>query len=319
MEGNDILYIVVPCYNEEEVLLVTVAQIKHKLESLIERKVVSSESRILFIDDGSKDNTWELIKSYYIESDGLVSGIRLAANVGHQNALLAGLYTASDVCDVTITIDADLQQDINAIDSFLDKYYRGCDIVYGIRNTRDSDRFLKKTTALFFYKLMASLGVTITKNHADYRLMSKGAIQALKSYKEVNLFLRGIIPMLGFQTDMVYFDVKDRFAGTSKYTLSKMVALALNGITSLSIRPIRAIALIGGLTFIISVIIAIYHVILFFLGSIPIQGWTTITLSIWALGGLQLIALGVVGEYIGKIYLETKERPKFIIWETLGK
>ena len=212
-----------------------------------------------------------------------------------------------------------MQQDIGAIDCFLQKYYEGSDIVYGVRNTRETDKILKKASAALFTKTMAALGAKIIKNHADYRLLSKNAILALMQYKEVNLFLRGILPTIGFKTDIVHFDVQDRFAGTSKYTLAKMVSLALNGITSFSIRPIRIIALVGILTFLVSLIIAIIHVILYFLGGIPIQGWTTTVISIWIIGGLQLAAIGIVGEYIGKTYYESKERPKFIIWEFLNQ
>jgi len=309
----DVLYIVVPCFNEEEVLPVAAERLGGKLLSLIEREVVSPKSRILFVDDGSKDNTWEIISGLHSVKNSLVSGLRLASNVGHQNALLAGLYKAVEVCDVTITIDADLQQDIDAIDSFLDKYYEGNDIVFGIRSNRRSDTLFKKTSALFFYKTMSAFGVKINKNHADYRLLSKKAILALMDYKEVNLFLRGIIPLVGFKTDVVYFDVKDRFAGKSKYSLAKMTALAFNGITSFSIRPIRAIALVGLLSFLVSIIITIYHLWFYLFGGIPVEGWTTVVISIWALGGLQLVAIGIVGEYIGKTYLETKERPKFTV------
>ena len=319
MLKNDVLFIIIPCFNEEQVLTNAAQQLKQKLLLLVESGKVSPQSKILFVDDGSTDTTWDLISDIH-EKDNAFSGIRLATNAGHQNALLAGLYKASEICDVTITIDADLQQDINAIESFLEKYYSGCDIVYGIRNTRKTDGIFKKTSALLFYKIMSILGVKIIKNHADYRLLSKKAILALKQFKEVHLFLRGIIPAIGFKTDVVYFDVKDRFAGTSKYTLGKMISLALNGITSFSVKPIRFITLAGFLTFTISLIISIYYLVQHFLGTIPLmQGWTTTVLSIWMIGGLQLLAIGIIGEYIGKSYFESKERPKFIIWEFLNK
>jgi len=316
---KDTLYIIVPCYNEEMVIAEAASRLRQKLLKLIENERISNHSRILFVDDGSKDSTWEIISKLHNQSDSFVSGLRLASNVGHQNAILAGLYSAAEVCDITITIDADLQQDVDAIDSFLEKYHEGNDIVFGIRNTRKTDSLLKKSSATLFYNIMSALGVKIIKNHADYRLLSKRAILTLMQYKEVNLFLRGIIPLVGFKTDVVYFDVKERFAGTSKYTLGKMVTLALNGITSFSVKPIRLITSIGFFTFIVSIIVSIVHLVIHILGGIPIQGWTTVILSIWVLGGLQLVAIGIVGEYIGKTYLETKERPKFVVWEFLDK
>ena len=317
MNNKEILYIIVPCYNEEEVLVDTAKQLSQKLLSLIDSGTVSPDSRVLFVDDGSKDNTWTLISGFHGEPDSVISGLRLTANVGHQNALLAGLFSAAGLCDITITIDADLQQDINAIDSFLEKYFNGNDIVYGVRNTRKADSFFKKASASLFYNIMKLLGAKVVKNSADYRLLSKKAVLALSHYKESNLFLRGILPLVGYQSDIVYFDVQKRLAGTSKYTLSKMLSLALNGITSFSVKPIRAIMMLGMISFLVSFIIAIVHAILYFLGHIPTPGLTTIVLSIWALGGLQLVAIGVIGEYIGKTYIETKERPRYEIWEFL--
>jgi len=317
MTGKSILYIIVPCYNEEEVLVESANKLSEKLLSLIKNDRVSPESKVLFVDDGSTDNTWNMISGFNKEQDSVVSGLRLAANAGHQNAILAGLFSAVEFCDITISIDADLQQDINAIDLFLDKFDAGNDIVYGIRNTRNTDSFFKKATASLFYNIMSSLGAKIIKNSADYRLLSKRAIHALMQYNESNLFLRGILPTIGYNSDVVYFDVQKRTAGTSKYTLGKMFSLALNGITSFSIKPIRAIMLIGVISFIVSLIIAIVHAILYFTGYIPTPGLTTIVLSIWALGGLQLVAIGIVGEYIGKTYTETKRRPRYEIWEYL--
>ena len=318
MNKNDILYIIVPCYNEEEVINQSSKVLSEKLLSLISNKKISGKSKILFIDDGSTDSTWDKLQKLYQENS-YVSAIRLAANSGHQNAILAGLFKASGFCDVTITIEVDLQQDINAIDEFLEKYYSGCDIVYGVRNTRKTDGLFKKASALFFYKLMSLLGVKITKNHADYRLLSKKVILALMQFKEVNLFLRGIIPTIGFKTDVVYFDVQERKAGTSKYTMRKMTALALNGITSFSIKPIRIITLIGFLTFLMGIGFSIYYLVQYITGnSSLIPGWVTTVLSIWLIGGLQLLSIGIIGEYIGKSYFETKERPKFIIWEFLN-
>jgi len=258
-----------------------------------------------------------LISSFFIAPGSVSAGLRLAANVGHQNAIIAGLFNAAPFCDVTITIDADLQQDINAVDIFLEKYQNGCDIVYGVRNTRKTDSFFKKATATLFYGIMKALGAKIVKNSADYRLLSKKAINALMEYKESNLFLRGIVPIVGFKTDVVYFDVQKRTAGTSKYTLGKMLSLALNGITSFSITPIRVIMAIGAISFIASLIIAIVHVVLYFTGYIENPGWTTVVISIWALGGMQLVAIGVIGEYIGKTYIETKRRPRYEVWEFL--
>ena len=315
MSNKEILYLIVPCYNEEEVLADTAKQLTQKLGTLIEDGIISPDSRILFVDDGSIDNTWGMIYDLHNEQSSAISGLRLATNVGHQNAILAGLFNAVEYCDITITIDADLQQDINAIGHFLDKYHEGNDIVYGIRNTRNTDSFFKKATASLFYGIMKLLGAKIIKNSADYRLLSKKAIVALMQYNETNLFLRGILPLVGFKSDVVHFDVKKRLAGTSKYTLAKMFSLALNGITSFSVKPIRAIMAIGVISFLASLIIAIVHAVLYFMGQIPTPGLTTIVLSIWALGGLQLVAIGIVGEYIGKTYIETKRRPRYEIWE----
>ena len=311
MKGNETLYIVIPCYNEQEVLPETHRRLHEKLDSMIGEGLVSKKSRMVFVDDGSKDATWELIRQFY-EEDELTLGIRSSRNRGHQNTLLGGLLTVANDCDMVISMDADLQDDIGVMDEFVRKYYGGCDIVYGVRASRRKDTFFKKVTAEAFYRLLNAMGVEVVFNHADYRLMSRRAIMALSEYKEVNLYLRGMIPMIGFKTDIVEYERAERFAGESKYPFSKMLALAVNGITSLSVRPIRMITGLGIALFIISIILLVYYTIGYFLGR-TIHGWATLVVSIWALGGLQLLAIGVIGEYIGKIYLETKGRPRFIV------
>jgi glycosyltransferase involved in cell wall biosynthesis len=305
------LYLVIPCYNEEEVLPETSKQLLAKMESLISRGLISDKSRIVFVNDGSKDKTWEIIERLHTENS-MYQGVKLSRNRGHQNALLGGLMTVKDHCDMTISLDADLQDDIDAIDEMVQKYYEGCDVVYGVRNARDTDTFFKKTTAEGFYKIMNLMGAEITFNHADYRLMSRRALNGLESFGEVNLFLRGIVPMVGYKSDCVYYARKERFAGESKYPLKKMLAFAMEGITSLSIKPIRMITSLGVIIFIISIIMIIYCLVRHCMGA-TIQGWTSTTISVWAIGGLQLLSIGVIGEYIGKVYLETKHRPKFII------
>ncbi|MEA5011786.1 MAG: glycosyltransferase family 2 protein [Angelakisella sp.] len=307
----DTLKIVVPCYNEEEVLPETSKRLRQKLEDLIAQGTVTPQSRILLVNDGSKDRTWELICGLHQECE-LFEGIKLAHNRGHQNALLAGLMTAKESADVTISMDADLQDDINAIDRFLEEYYNGCDIVYGVRNSRETDTFFKRTTAQGFYKLMSFMGADVVYNHADYRLMSRRALEGLSQFGEVNMFLRGIVPMIGYKTATVEYSRGERFAGESKYPLSKMLNFAMDGITSLSVRPIRFITLLGFLLFSISILMLLYFLIRHFTGH-TVAGWTSIVVSVWAIGGLQLLAIGVIGEYLGKIYLETKHRPKFII------
>jgi len=309
------LFLVIPCYNEEEVLGETSRQLLEKMTSLINAEKISTDSIICYVDDGSKDNTWELITKLHSENP-IFRGIKLSRNRGHQNALLAGLMTIKEECTMAISLDADLQDDISAIDEMVEKFNDGCDIVYGVRSARKTDTFFKKTTAQGYYKLLKLMGVDITYNHADYRLMSKRAIDSLESFKEVNLFLRGIVPMIGFKSNIVTYERHERFAGKSKYPLKKMLAFAFEGITSLSIKPIRMITSLGFLIFTISIIMMIYFLIRHFTGA-TIQGWTSIALSVWAIGGLQLLAIGVVGEYVGKIYLETKSRPKFIIDEYL--
>ncbi len=305
------LYLVIPCYNEEEVLPFTTSRISEKMRALISSGKITSDSRVVLVDDGSKDKTWELIEKYHAENE-LFCGIKLSRNKGHQNALLAGLMTVADECDATISLDADLQDDIDAIDAMLEKYEQGCEIVYGVRNDRKKDTFFKKTTAQGFYKIMRMMGADIIYNHADYRLMSRRAIHELEGFKEVNLFLRGIVPMIGFKTDSVYYARGEREHGESKYPLKKMISFAIDGITSLSVKPIRMICSLGLIILTVSLIMLIYSIVQYFCGHTE-PGWASLIVSVWAIGGLQLFAIGVVGEYIGKIYLETKARPKFIV------
>ena len=309
-----ILYVVVPCYNEEEVLPETSKQLREKYLELKEQ--ISPLSRIVFVNDGSKDKTWEIICKLH-EEDPCFSGINLSRNRGHQNALLAGLMTVKKYCDVAISMDADLQDDINAINEMLNKYEKeGCDIVYGVRRKRNKDTFFKRFTAESFYKFMNTMGANTVYNHADYRLMSKRALEGLSEFHEVNLFLRGIVPMIGYKTDAVYYERKERFAGESKYPLKKMLSFAMEGITSLSVKPIRWISFIGLGVFLVSIIMLIWSIVGYFRG-ITIPGWASLMVSIWGIGGLVLLALGIVGEYIGKIYLETKGRPRYIVDEFL--
>ncbi len=314
---KDILYIVVPCYNEEAVLPETAKRLKAKMESLIESGKINEKSRVMFVNDGSKDKTWEIIKELSF-SDRLFTGLNLSCNKGHQNALLAGLMTAKDRSDVTVSMDADLQDDINAVDAMLEEYYSGCDIVYGIRSSRKKDTFFKRVTAEGFYKLMNFFGVETVFNHADYRLMSKRAIEGLAQFKEVNLFLRGIVPMIGYRCSSVYYERDVRFAGESKYPFKKMIAFALEGITSFSTKPIRYITLIGFLIFVVSLAMIIHFIYRWAVGA-TVSGWASVICSVWAIGGLIMLALGVIGEYIGKIYIEAKARPKYIIENDLEK
>ena len=311
MTGNDILYLVIPCYNEEAVLPETARQLLEKMNSMFERGMISRESKIMFVNDGSKDKTWEIIEELH-RSNPIYSGVKLSRNKGHQNALLAGLMTAKEKADMTISLDADLQDDVDVIDKMVEKYYEGNDVVYGVRSARKTDTFFKKFTAQGFYKIMQAMGVEIVYNHADYRLMSRRALEGLAQFKEVNLFLRGIVPLIGYRSDVVTYERHERFAGESKYPLRKMLAFATDGITSFSIKPIRLITTFGILIFGISLLMLLYSLVVHFMGK-TVAGWTSMIISIWAIGGLQLLAIGVVGEYIGKIYLETKERPKYII------
>ena len=309
-----VLYLVIPCYNEEAVLPETTKRLTEKMHTMIRTEQVDPESRILYVDDGSKDKTWAII-SEYAEAIPYVDGVKLAHNRGHQNALLAGLMTAMPLCDCAISMDADLQDDINVIDRFVEKYMEGCDVVYGVRNKRETDTFFKRTTAEGFYKFMKILGVDVVFNHADYRLMSRRALEGLAQFREVNLFLRGLVPLVGYRSSSVYYERAERIAGESHYPLKKMLNFAFDGITSLSVKPIR---LITGLGFFISLasFIGIIWVLLTKLLGATVSGWASMLCAIFFMGGVQLLCLGVIGEYIGKIYNETKQRPRFIISET---
>ncbi len=313
---ENILYIVVPCYNEEEVIRETAEILKKKLESLIVKKKISTKSKILFVNDGSYDKTWDIIKELNIKSN-IFTGIKLSKNEGHQNALLAGLLSVKERCDMAISIDADLQDDVNAIDDMVDRYINGFDIVYGVRKDRKKDSFFKKKSAEAFYKIMNILGAKTIYNHADFRLMSKRALYSLEQFKEVNLFLRGIIPMIGFKYCSVYYSRKERKAGVSKYPLPKMLTFAMNGITSCSVKLMHIIFLTGIFSIILSVVMTIYC-LLSLINSKTVSGWTSLMTSIWAIGGMVLVSLGIIGEYIGKIYMETKRRPRFVVSEVLG-
>ena len=311
----DRLYIVVPCYNEEEVLPETARRLRGKMSALMEAGKIAPDSHVLFVNDGSRDRTWAIIRELH-QADPLFSGLDLSRNRGHQNALLAGLMTVRDRCDMAISMDADLQDDIGAVDEMVDKYLDGCDIVYGVRSSRETDTFFKRFTAESFYRLMNLLGANVVFNHADYRLLSRRALEGLSEFKEVNLFLRGIVPMIGYRSDTVEYERGERFAGESKYPLKKMVSFAMEGITSLSTKPIRYITLLGFLIFLVSIAMLIYSVVRWAMGD-TIIGWASMICSVWAIGGLILLSLGVIGEYIGKIYLETKGRPRFLIRELL--
>lgn len=306
-----ILTIIVPCYNEEEVLEETIAQLTLKLDEMISEKMVSEKSTVLFVDDGSNDMTWHLIYKASLHNH-LVKGLKLSRNAGHQNALLAGMFSAKEASDCLVTIDADLQDDVHAIKEMVKKYNEGYEVVYGVRSSRESDTFFKRFTAEGFYKLMGKLGVKLIFNHADFRLMGSRAVEELEKFAESNMFLRGIVPLIGFTSTNVYYDRKERTAGETKYPLKKMLAFAFDGITSFSVTPIRLVMLVGCLSFIVSLLFGIYFLSLKLFGNTEL-GWTSLITSIWLIGGLQLIALGLVGEYIGKIYKETKRRPKYII------
>lgn len=315
MSKEPILYLVIPCYNEEEVLEETTKRLKEKYNQLIDTKKISKKSKIMYVNDGSKDETFKLIKKFHKE-DKHFTGISLSRNRGHQNALLAGLMTAKKYADVVISLDADLQDDINAIDEMIEKYKNGNDIVYGVRSNRKKDSFFKKTTAQGFYKFMKLLGVDVVYNHADYRLTSKRVLDNLKDFEEVNLFLRGMFPLIGYKSDNVYYVRNERFAGESKYPLKKMLNFAWDGITSFSVKPIRLILNLGILTFFISLFVLLYCLIIKLMGK-AVDEWTFIVCSIWLALGIQMLSLGIVGEYIGKIYNETKRRPRYIIAENL--
>lgn len=315
MEKSPILYVVIPCYNEEEVLHETTKRMKEKMKGLIKSKKISDKSRVMYVNDGSKDKTWEMIKEIH-EKEDLFTGVTLSRNRGHQNALLGGLMTAKNYADIVISMDADLQDDINAIDEMVQKYKDGNDIVYGVRSARKKDTFFKRVTAEGFYKVMKKLGVDCVYNHADYRLTSKRVLEEFSNYKEVNLFLRGMFPLVGFKSDVVYYERNERFAGESKYPLKKMLNFAWDGITSFSTKPLRFICVLGFVILFVSIGIMLYSIIQKILGN-TVDGWTFLSISIWFIGGIQMICTGIIGEYIGKMYQETKARPRYIISENL--
>lgn len=311
------VYFVIPCYNEEAVLPETIHRLTEKLTVMQKSGLACDSSRILLVDDGSKDKTWEIISAEH-DKNKFVEGVKLAHNKGHQNALLCGLMTAKESCDCAITLDADLQDDIDVMDKFIEKFIDGCDVVYGVRNKRDTDTWFKRTTAEGYYKVLSMMGVDIVFNHADYRLMSKRAIDGLAEYKEVNLFLRGIVPLIGYRSDYVYYDRHERFAGETKYPLKKMISFAMDGITSFSVKPLKLISGLGILISVLSIFGLLYALVSYFAGW-AVSGWTAIVCSIWLLGGLQMLCLGVVGMYIGKIYSEVKSRPRYRIETHLKK
>ncbi len=305
------LAIVVPCYNEQEVLPTTFDRLNFLINDLIEKRKISTESFVLYVDDGSRDRTWDLIEQRS-ECDNYTKGVKLAANAGHQNALIAGLETVVDKVDITVTIDADLQDDEAAIEEMVDRYFEGCEVVYGVRSSRKNDSFFKRTTAQTFYKIMRKMGVKAVYNHADFRLMSSIAVRQLLKYDERNIFLRGVVPLIGYKTATVEYERKKREAGESKYPLKKMISFAFDGITSFSIKPINLILGLGFLIIGLSVIAAVYSIVSYFLGT-TVPGWTSLMLSIWFLGGLQLVSIGLIGQYIGKVYVESKHRPRYNI------
>lgn len=311
------VYFVIPCYNEEEVIEETCRRLTEEINSLISEGNIGEKSRMLFVDDGSRDSTWNHISNLCI-SNPFVCGLKLSRNKGHQNALLAGLMTAKNYADCAISLDADLQDDIGVISQFIDHYKDGCDIVYGVRSSRQKDKFFKRTSAQGFYKLMRGMGVEVVDNHADYRLMSRRALEALADFSEVNLFLRGIVPLIGFKSGIVYYERQERFAGQSKYPLKKMISFAMDGITSFSVVPLKIISILGLSVFFASFIFLLYALFVKLFGRTQ-AGWATIIGSVWLIGGLQLLSIGVCGEYIGKIYKETKRRPRYIIENKIVK
>ena len=318
MNPNNTLYIVVPCYKEQEVLPETSKRLKEKVLQLRAQGKISDKSRVMFVNDGSSDNTWPMIAALHEQEPEMFSGVNLSRNRGHQNALLAGLMTAVNYADMIISMDADLQDDINAVDGMVDAYHEGYEVVYGVRSKRETDTFFKRFTAEGFYKVMLALGVNIVYNHADYRLMSRRAVEGLAQFKEVNLFLRGIVPQIGYKWTTVTYERAERFAGESKYPLKKMLAFAADGITSFSIKPIRLVLTAGVVVFMVSLVMLLYALVSKLTGHTS-AGWTSLMGSIWLIGGIQLLSLGVIGEYIGKIYNETKARPRFIIENVLNK
>lgn len=313
----DRLAIVVPCYNEEEVLKIASQALRDVLDDLINKGKIAKESFVLFVNDGSKDKTWNLIEEEHSLYPEKIFGVKLAGNVGHQFALTAGLITAIPMCDMSVSIDADLQDDVHVIEEMIDKFHEGKDIVYGVRNKRTTDTFFKRTTAQGFYKFMSMMGVKTVYNHADFRLMSKRAMEQFSKYEETNLFLRGMMPLIGYETDCVYYERKERVAGESKYPLKKMLALAFNGITSFSVKPISMITGLGAIIVFFSILAAIYALVSYFCGRVT-PGWTSLILSIWFLGGVQLLCIGLIGQYIGKIYIEVKHRPRYNIEKVLS-
>jgi len=312
---NNCLYVVIPCYNEEEVLHVTTEKLTEKLNKMIKDELINNNSKIMYVNDGSKDKTWDIIEDLN-KKNKFITGVNLSRNRGHQNALLAGLMTAKKYADIVISMDADLQDDINVMDKMVEEYNNGSDIVYGVRSARKTDTWFKKTTAEGFYKFMAMLGVEIIYNHADYRLMTKRTLEELENFKEVNLFLRGIIPLIGFKTSKVEYERNERFAGESKYPLKKMLNFAMDGILSFSIKPIRLITTAGFIVSFLSFIFLIYVIVGHFISK-NVTGWTTIVALICLFGSFQILCIGIIGEYIGKIYNETKQRPRYIIKEIL--
>lgn len=313
----DKLAIVVPCYNEEPMLKISSEALRGVLEDLIKKQKISEDSFVLFVNDGSKDKTWDLIEEEHALYPSMIKGVKLAGNVGHQFALTAGLLTAKDMSDVTVSIDADLQDDVSVIEEMIDKFHEGKDIVYGVRKKRKTDTFFKRTTAQAFYKFMKLMGAKTVYNHADFRLMSKRAVEQYAKYEESNLFIRGIVPLIGYETDSVYYDRKERVAGESKYPLKKMIALAFNGISSLSVKPITMITGLGMIIILLSICAAIYALVSYSRGN-TVPGWTSLMLSIWFIGGVQLLCVGLIGQYIGKIYLEVKHRPRYNIEKILS-
>ena len=318
MNPNNTLYIVVPCYKEQEVLPETSKRLREKILALRAQGKISDKSRVMFVNDDSSDNTWPMIAELHEKEPEMFSGVNLSRNRGHQNALLAGLMTAVNYADMIVSMDADLQDDINAVDGMVDAYHEGFEVVYGVRSKRDTDTFFKRFTAEGFYKVMKALGVDIVFNHADYRLMSRRAVEGLAQFSEVNLFLRGIVPQIGYKWTTVTYERAERFAGESKYPLKKMLAFAADGITSFSVKPIRLVLSAGVVVFLVSLVMLLYALISKLMGGTA-AGWTSLMGSIWLIGGIQLLSLGIVGEDIGKIYNETKRRPRFIIENVLNK
>lgn len=314
--SNPVLYLIIPCFNEEKILPISAEKLNKKISQLIKNKKISSQSKILFIDDGSNDKTWKIIQDLQKENK-IFAGLLLSRNFGHQKALLSGLETAQKHCDFTISLDADLQDDINVVDKFIQAYQKGDQICYGVREDRKNDSFFKKATAEGFYKLMNKLGVELVFNHADCRMMTKQAIQSLSEFKEVNLFLRGLVPLVGLRTSIATYKRQARQVGQSKYPLKKMLSFAFDGLTSFSVKPIRFIFFLGVLIFFISIATSVYSFIRYLDGQ-TVSGWTFLSISIWLLAGIQMLSLGILGEYLGKIYAETKHRPRYLIEKTIG-